>query len=67
MSYCVFEPTYKVKEIRVGEKAQQGQELAAKADGLSLIPGTHIMEGEILFLQVGFFLFFFCTHIHKYM
>lgn len=38
----------------MGEKAQQVQEPAAKADGLSLIPGTHITEGENLFLQVVF-------------
>jgi hypothetical protein len=44
----MFEPTYKIKEIRAGE------ELAAKTDGLSLIPGTHIIEGENLFLQVLF-------------
>ena len=47
MCYVMFEPTYKIKEIRAGE------ELAAKTDGLSFIPGTHII-GENLFLQVLF-------------
>lgn len=34
------------REKRADERAQQVQELAAKSEEPSLIPGTHMVEGE---------------------
>lgn len=43
---------YKIVQDRAGEMLECVQTLAAKSDNLSLIPGTHAVEGEKLLPEI---------------
>lgn len=52
--------TIKKRNKAIGEMAQQFKSLVTKPNDQSLIPGTHILEGEKLPSD----LFFMCQGIH---